>query len=177
MIFRQAGIRHTDYAATRQLWTLPADRLAIGVLLVFALAAPFVVGSLALSSYLTPWLVWTAAALGLNLILGWAGQFHFGYAAVMGIGAYATVHAFRNGVPWEIANAPSTTAGPSGRLWSQRRLVRVSLRRVHMAASSATRLKSSPFSMPEQTLSWLPRMTTSGRSWRTRSTAWFGLAP
>lgn len=103
MIFRQAGIRHTDYAATRQLWPLPADRLAIGVLLAFALAAPLVVGSLALSSYLTPWLVWTAAALGLNLILGWTGQFHFGYAAVMGIGAYATVHAFKNGVPWELA--------------------------------------------------------------------------
>ena len=28
MIFRQAGIRHTDYAATRQLWPLPADRVA-----------------------------------------------------------------------------------------------------------------------------------------------------
>jgi branched-chain amino acid transport system permease protein len=103
MIFRQAGIRHTDYAATRQLWPLPADRVAVAALLAFAVAAPFVVGSLALSSYLTPWLVWTAAALGLNLILGWAGQFHFGYAAVMGIGAYATVHAFKNGVPWEIA--------------------------------------------------------------------------
>ena len=103
MFFRQAGIRHTDYAATRQLWPLPADRAAVAALLAFAVAAPFVVGSLTLSSYLTPWLVWTAAALGLNLILGWAGQFHFGYAAVMGIGAYATVHAFRNGVPWEIA--------------------------------------------------------------------------
>ena len=42
-----------------------------------------------------PWLVWTAGALGLNLILGWAGQFHFGYAAVMGIGAYAAVHAMK----------------------------------------------------------------------------------
>jgi len=59
--------------------------------------------SLYLSSYLLPWLVWTAAALGLNLILGWAGQFHFGYAAVMGIGAYAAVHAQRGGIPWEIA--------------------------------------------------------------------------
>ena len=103
MIFRQAGIRHTDYAATRQLWPLPADRVAVGALLAFGVAAPFIVSSLALSSYMTPWLVWTAAALGLNLILGWAGQFHFGYAAVMGIGAYATVHAFKHGVPWEIA--------------------------------------------------------------------------
>jgi len=41
--------------------------------------------------------------LGLNLILGWAGQFHFGYAAIMAIGAYASVHAARHGVPWEIA--------------------------------------------------------------------------
>jgi ABC-type branched-subunit amino acid transport system permease subunit len=40
---------------------------------------------------------------GLNLILGWAGQFHFGYAAIMGIGAYTAVHATRNGIPWEIA--------------------------------------------------------------------------
>ncbi|MDZ4129722.1 MAG: branched-chain amino acid ABC transporter permease, partial [Hydrogenophaga sp.] len=59
--------------------------------------------SLVLSTHLLPWLVWTAAVLGLNLILGWAGQFHFGYAAIMGIGAYTAVHGARNGVPWEIA--------------------------------------------------------------------------
>jgi branched-chain amino acid transport system permease protein len=103
MFFRQAGIRHTDYAADRALFPLPADRVMVGALLLFGLAAPFVVSSLALSSYLTPWLVWTAATLGLNLILGWAGQFHFGYAAIMGIGAYATVHGVRHGIPWEIA--------------------------------------------------------------------------
>ena len=103
MLFRQAGIRHSDYAADRALFPIPADRVMVGALLAFALAAPFVVSSLALSSYLTPWLVWAAATLGLNLILGWAGQFHFGYAAIMGIGAYAAVHADRHGVPWEIA--------------------------------------------------------------------------
>jgi branched-chain amino acid transport system permease protein len=103
MFYRQAGIRHTDYADDRRLFPIPADRVMIIALLGFALVAPLVVSSLALSSYLTPWLVWTAAALGLNLILGWAGQFHFGYAAIMGIGAYATVHAARHGVPWEIA--------------------------------------------------------------------------
>jgi branched-chain amino acid transport system permease protein len=103
MLFRQAGIRHTDYASDRALYPIPADRIMVGALLAFALAAPFVVGSLALASYLTPWLVWTAAALGLNLILGWAGQFHFGYAAVMGIGAYTAVHGFRNGIAWEVA--------------------------------------------------------------------------
>jgi branched-chain amino acid transport system permease protein len=103
MLLRQAGIRHTDYAADRALFPIAADRAMVAALLAFALVAPFAVSSLALSSYLTPWLVWTAATLGLNLVLGWAGQFHFGYAAIMGIGAYATVHAARHGVPWEIA--------------------------------------------------------------------------
>ena len=103
MFYRQAGIRHTDYAADRALFPIPVERAAVIALLLFALVAPFVVSSLALSSYLTPWLVWTAAALGLNLIIGWAGQFHFGYAAVMGIGAYAAVHAVKLGAPWELA--------------------------------------------------------------------------
>jgi len=103
MLFRQAGIRHTDYAADRALFPIPADRAMIFALLAFGLLAPVLVSSLALSSYLTPWLVWTSATLGLNLIIGWAGQFHFGYAAVMAIGAYTTVHAFKAGVPWEIA--------------------------------------------------------------------------
>lgn len=103
MLFRQAGIRHTDYAADRALFPIPADRFMVAALLVFALLAPALVSSLVLSSYLLPWLVWTSATLGLNLILGWAGQFHFGYAAVMGIGAYTAVHGARNGVPWEIA--------------------------------------------------------------------------
>ena len=103
MLFRQAGILHTDYAADRALFPIPADRIMIAGLLAFAIVAPFCVNSLYLSSFILPWLVWTAATLGLNLIIGWAGQFHLGYAAVMGIGAYATVHATRFGVPWEIA--------------------------------------------------------------------------
>lgn len=103
MFYRRAGIFHTSYADDRRLFPIPFERRAMAVLLVFALVAPFVLSSLALTSYVRPWLIWTSAVLGLNLVLGWAGQFHFGYAATMGIGAYASVHAARNGVPWEIA--------------------------------------------------------------------------
>ncbi len=103
MLFRQAGIFHTNYRADRALFPIPADRIMLGSLLALAILAPFYLNSLYLSSFILPWLVWTAATLGLNLIIGWAGQFHLGYAAVMGIGAYATVHATRFGVPWEIA--------------------------------------------------------------------------
>ncbi|HEX7439345.1 MAG TPA: branched-chain amino acid ABC transporter permease [Caldimonas sp.] len=105
MLFRQAGIHHTDYAGDRELFPIPADRWMVVGLLVLGVTAPLTVSSLTLSSYLLPWLVWTAATLGLNVILGWAGQFHFGYAAIMGIGAYAAVHGARHGVPWEIAVA------------------------------------------------------------------------
>lgn len=103
MLFRQAGIYHTDYNADRALFPIPADRIMMGGLLVLAVTAPLYLNSLYLSSFVLPWLIWTSATLGLNLIIGWAGQFHLGYAAVMGIGAYATVHATRFGVPWEIA--------------------------------------------------------------------------
>jgi branched-chain amino acid transport system permease protein len=103
MFYRQARIFHTNYADDRKLFPMFADRLMICALLLFALVAPMVVSSLTLTSYLVPWLVWTAAILGLNLIIGFAGQFHFGYAAVIGIGAYTAVHAARHGVPGEIA--------------------------------------------------------------------------
>jgi branched-chain amino acid transport system permease protein len=103
VFFRQAGIHHTDYRQDWKIFPIPVDRWMIGFLLVLAVLAPLYLESLYLNSYLLPWLIWTSAALGLNLILGWAGQFHFGYAAVMGIGAYTAVHATRNAIPWEIA--------------------------------------------------------------------------
>jgi len=103
MFYRQAGIFHTHYAANRTFFPIPFERKAVLALLVLALAAPWITSSLVLTSYLQPWLIWTAAVLGLNLIIGWAGQFHLGYAAIMAMGAYASVHAARNGVPWEIA--------------------------------------------------------------------------
>ena len=67
------------------------------------LAAPFLVDRLYLVAYLLPWLIWSSAALGLNLLMGNAGQIHLGYGAVMAIGAYTSVHLVRLGVPLELA--------------------------------------------------------------------------
>ncbi|MBA1914726.1 branched-chain amino acid ABC transporter permease, partial [Escherichia coli] len=66
-----------------RLYKIPADRNLALFFLALGLAAPFLFGSLYLNSYVLPWLVWTAAALGLNMVTGWAGQLHLGYAAVM----------------------------------------------------------------------------------------------
>lgn len=103
MFYRQTGIRHTDYGTDRSLYQIPADRYLAFSLLGLAILAPLLLGRLYVNSYLLPWLIWTAAALGLNLVLGWAGQFHLGYAAVMAVGAYSAVHAARFGLPWEVA--------------------------------------------------------------------------
>ena len=101
MFYRRAGIRHLDYRHERQLWPLPFDRLLVGIVVALALAAPFIVDQLYLIAYLLPWLIWSSAALGLNLLMGGAGQIHLGYGAVMAIGAYTGVHLVRFGAPLE----------------------------------------------------------------------------
>jgi branched-chain amino acid transport system permease protein len=103
MFYRFAGIRHVRYAADRQLWPLAFDRWLVGIVGALALAAPFLLPSLYLDSYLLPVIVWSTATLGLNLLMGWAGQVHLGYAAVMAIGAYASIHLARAGLPFELA--------------------------------------------------------------------------
>ncbi len=103
MLYRRAGIRHTRYQDERQLWPLPFDRsliILVGGLLAFA---PFYLDRLYLVGYLLPWIIWSTAALGLNFLMGGAGQIHLGYGAVMAIGAYGSVHLVRLGAPFEIA--------------------------------------------------------------------------
>ncbi len=102
MLYRQAGIRHRTYSAERQLWPLGFDRMQIGLVAAVLLAAPILFDRFIISSYLLPWLLWSSAALGLNLLMGTAGQIHLGYGAVMAIGAYGAVHLLRAGVPLEL---------------------------------------------------------------------------
>lgn len=103
MFYRLAGVYHTKYETARALWPIPADRWQVLAIFVLALAAPFLVSSLYLGSYILPWLIWSAAALSLTLLMGLAGQLHFGFAAVMAIGAYSSIHLVRLGVPFELS--------------------------------------------------------------------------
>src|SRR5690625_4223830 len=103
MFYRLSGIFHTKYTTDRQLWTIKADRYQVFILLALAVLAPLYLSNFYLSSYLLPWLVFTSAALSLMLLMGIAGQLHFGFAAVMAIGAYTSIHLTRLGVPFEIS--------------------------------------------------------------------------
>jgi len=103
MFYRLSGIKHTRYASARALWPVPTDRRLVQLLLLLGIAAPLLLSELYLTSYMLPWLVWSAAALSLTLLMGMAGQLHFGFAAVLAIGAYTSIHAARAGIPFEIA--------------------------------------------------------------------------
>ncbi|KAF0131476.1 MAG: braE, partial [Xanthobacteraceae bacterium] len=95
MFYRRAGIRHTRYQDERQLFPLPFDRFLILAVLVVLATAPLLLDRFYLAGYLLPWLIWSTAALGLNLLMGGAGQIHLGYGG--------SVHMVRAGVPLEIA--------------------------------------------------------------------------
>ena len=129
MFYRLAGIRHTTYRSARKLYPIPFDRHLLAVIIVAAVAAPYLVSPLALNSYLLPWVIWATAALGLNLLMGWAGQIHLGYAAVMAIGAYTAIHSMRAGlylavttlamqsiVDWTIVHVPAISGGSQATL-------------------------------------------------------------
>lgn len=52
---------------------------------------------------LSSWLMFSIAAMGLNLTLGYAGQVSLAQAAFMGIGAYVTALMTMNGIHWILA--------------------------------------------------------------------------
>jgi branched-chain amino acid transport system permease protein len=52
---------------------------------------------------LSSWLIYSIAAMGLNLTLGYAGQISLAQASFMGIGAYAVALLTLAGVPWLLA--------------------------------------------------------------------------
>src|SRR5690625_4376404 len=103
MFYRLSGVFHTKYSTDRQLWPIKADRYQVFFLLALAALAPLYLSDFYLSSYLLPWLAFTAASLSLTLLMGIAGQLHFGFAAVMAIGAYSSIHLVRAGLPFELA--------------------------------------------------------------------------
>lgn len=90
MLYREAGQFKTSYAADQQLFPIRQDR--IGVLLLLAAAfvvIPGVASEYWFSAILIPFLIFALAALGLNILTGYAGQLSLGSAAFMAVGAYA----------------------------------------------------------------------------------------
>ena len=90
MFYREAGEFKTSYAADQQIFPLRFDRWFVrGVLLFAFLVVPFLINDYWEKSVLVPFLVWSMAALGLNLLTGYCGQLSLGTGGFMAVGAYA----------------------------------------------------------------------------------------
>jgi branched-chain amino acid transport system permease protein len=90
VIYREAGQFKESYASDQAIFPIVQDR----VLVMLAVAAAFVVPPLCASEYwlkavLIPVLIYALAALGLNLLTGYAGQLSLGTGGFMAVGAYA----------------------------------------------------------------------------------------
>ena len=90
MLYREAGQFKTTYAADQQLFPIRQDRIGVIVLLAVAfLGVPLFASEYWFSAILIPFLIFALAALGLNVLTGYAGQLSLGSAAFMAVGAYA----------------------------------------------------------------------------------------
>ena len=91
MLYREAGQFKASYQADSQIFPIRQDRIAMALLLALAfLAVPLVASPYAFSAILIPFLIFSLAALGLNILTGYAGQLSLGSAAFMAVGAFAS---------------------------------------------------------------------------------------
>ncbi|MCG2585277.1 branched-chain amino acid ABC transporter permease [Massilia sp. TS11] len=89
MFYREAGQFKTSYEADGQIFPIRQDRIAFAVLLAVALlVVPALASPYLLSAILIPFLIFALAALGLNILTGYAGQLSLGTAAFMAVGAF-----------------------------------------------------------------------------------------
>ena len=90
MLYREAGQFKTSYAADQALFPIALDRLGMAAIAVIAVALIPLLGSdFFITTVMIPFLVFSLAAIGLNLLTGYAGQLSLGTGGFMGVGAYA----------------------------------------------------------------------------------------
>ena len=95
MIYRENGQFKTSYRADQQIFPVLQDKLVILALVAFAfLVVPLLASEYSFRAILTPFLILSLAALGLNVLVGYCGQISLGTGAFMAIGAYGAYNFF-----------------------------------------------------------------------------------
>ena len=89
MLYREAGQYKTSYAADMAVFPLREDRIGLGLVIALAYALAAIGNDFLLQAVLIPFLIFSLAAIGLNLLTGYAGLLSLGTGAFMGVGAYA----------------------------------------------------------------------------------------
>ena len=91
MLYREAGQFKTSYEADAAIFPIRQDLIAVWVLVAVAfVVVPVVATPYVFTGILIPFLILSLAALGLNILTGYAGQLSLGTAAFMAVGAFAS---------------------------------------------------------------------------------------
>jgi len=90
MLYREAGDYKTSYQADQAILTIQQDRWFMWAMLAIAfIVMPMVSSEYWLTTIMLPFLVLAMAALGLNILTGYAGQLSLGTGGFMATGAFA----------------------------------------------------------------------------------------
>jgi len=90
MLYREAGQFKTSYQKDQQIFPITQDRIFVAFILVIAFAAvPMLGNDYWLGTIFIPFLVLAMAAIGLNILTGYAGQLSLGTGGFMACGAFS----------------------------------------------------------------------------------------
>ena len=100
MIYREAGQFKTTYASDQAIFPIVQDKWVVAAVLAAALLVPpLVANEYWLQAVLIPFLIYSMAAIGLNLLTGYAGQLSLGTGGFMAVGGYAAIK-LTTAFPW-----------------------------------------------------------------------------
>ena len=89
MIYRESGQFKASYAADQVIFPIRQDFwVVLGFCIVALTLVPFFASEYLLQSVLLPFLLYSIAAMGLNILLGYCGQISLGTAGFMAVGAF-----------------------------------------------------------------------------------------
>ena len=95
MIYRENGQFKTSYRADQQIFPILQDRIAVAALLAVAfIAVPLLASDYMMRAILIPFLIFSLAAVGVNILVGYCGQISLGSGAFMAVGAYSAYNFF-----------------------------------------------------------------------------------
>ena len=91
MFYRESGDFSTTYRDDSQTFPIRFDRLRYYAVLLIAFAViPFLLNDYWVNAIFLPFLIYSIAAIGLNILTGYCGQVSLGTGGFMAVGAYAT---------------------------------------------------------------------------------------
>ena len=110
MFYREAGQFKTSYASDQAIFPILQDRIGIAVILFVAFVViPATGNDFLINAMMIPFMIFSLAAIGLNLLTGYTGLLSLGTGAFMGVGAYAcykltTIFPGVNIIVWVVAS-------------------------------------------------------------------------